>query len=114
MGKLSFEARKIFSVIVAVLGAVFALFLGMAYMLYTIVFLEHAAFTDHDARVSSCSRQFGGVFVLALATKGNLTLSDVEEKRVFGVFTLGALVALIGVIVFFVDGVRKRRACSSM
>ena len=102
MGKLSFEARKIFSVIVAVLGAVFALFVGMAYMLYTVVSWNTPLSPIMMLGFFLFGGSLLGMFVLALATNGNLTLSDVEEKRVFGAFTLGALVALVGVIVFFV------------
>ena len=39
---------------------------------------------------------------MSLATNSNITLGDAEEKSIFWVFTIGALVALVGVIAFFV------------
>lgn len=100
-GKLTFEARKASSIVVAVLGVIFAIFVGLAYMLPTVVTWN----TPLSPVMMIGFFLFGGtllgMLVLSLATRGNITLSNGEEKAVFWTFTLGALIALVGVIAFF-------------
>lgn len=101
-GKLTFEARKVFSIVVAVLGLIFAIFVGLAYMLPGVASWNTPVTPVMMVGFFLFGGTLFGMLVLSLATNSNITLGDAEEKSIFWVFTIGALVALVGVIAFFV------------
>lgn len=103
-GKMSYSLRRGYSCVLAVLAVVVALFVGAAYLLPTVPSWNNP-FTP-TAIVGFCL--FGGtllgLLVLNLAGCADGALSGKGENRVLGLFSLGFVLALVGVIGLFVIG----------
>lgn len=97
-GKMSYQTRKGFTGVLAVLAVVFSLTVGAAYLLPTIPTWNNA-FTPASI-LGFCL--FGGsllaLLVLQLSECADNALSGAGENRFFALFAIGFVLALVGVV----------------
>ena len=97
-GKMSYQIRKGFTGVLAVLAVVFSLTVGAAYLLPTIPTWNNA-FTPASI-LGFCL--FGGsllaLLVLQLSECADNALSGAGENRFFALFAIGFVLALVGVV----------------
>lgn len=103
-GKMNYGTRKVFSICVAVLALVFAVSVGMAYMLETIPTWNNIWTPLSIIGFCVFGGSFLGLLVLQLADAADDALRGSGENTQLGVFSVGAVLALVAVIALFVTG----------
>ncbi len=109
VGKLSIGARKVLAVIVALVGLVFAVFTGMAYMMYTIPSWNNALSPLQVIGLCLLGGALLGSFVLSLAGSFKDAKETGFKTAIFAMTVVGAIIALVGVIgqVVMVSGMQN-------
>lgn len=97
-GKMSYQVRKGFTGVLAVLAVVFALAVGAAYLLPTIPTWNNAFTPVSILGFCLFGGSLLGLLVLQLSECADNALSGVGENRFFALFVVGFVLALVGVV----------------